>query len=292
MGTVIKKLFIRKKIVQKRKGLKIGIDFSLYLKKYLAVYKTDTGSPFSVKYMEKQIITSHFYGFFKNFSQIAEDNHLFFIIDDNFSLEIKKETRSKRKIIEEKREEKIKQYLQNPETLELARKQIRGRTNFVIDYPLLEKIFLEIGWQIIKAKEADSEKYGANLVVSGFLDYFITNDSDTLLFGSDYVTNYKVNRRKDLQLQVVSLGDTLLENKINYDVLVKAGIVSGTDYSSGIKNIGCFKSISYVKRNQFPKEVSYIYDYFTKPVTNVGEINSLTFSRELLVKWKTLLKIK
>lgn len=294
MGTKIKEIYVSRKIALDNEGLRIGVDFSLYLKKYLAVYKTLSGNPFTVTYKDKEVITSHLYGFIKNFFEISKNNKLAFILDWNFSLDIKKKTREDRQKKNQERQDRITEYLKDPKTFELAKKQIFSRTNYEIDYELVFEIFEDLGWTIIKAEVADAEKYGANLVKKGYLDYFITSDSDTLLFGSDYVKSFSVNNGK-LFLEVVSLEDTLYENNLTTTQLIQRGIISGTDYHPGIPGIGAVRSEKYLEEKGFDDSLIPYFNYFIEELSELKEIQQISLKEtniDNINKWKWILKIR
>ena len=291
MGTAVKTLYVSEKKVVPNKNLVIGVDLTLFIHKFFAVYKTRNAEPFATIIDNKKEYTSHLYGLFKSFEPISQNNTIVFIMDKNSSLGLKRNTREKRRSQTEKRERRIQKYLEDPRTFELAKKESMKRTHYIINQKLLEEVFRDVGWNLIYAELADAEKLGATMITKGILDYFITTDSDTLLFGSDYVKQIKVEGEQ-LKLEIISLNKTLEENKISYEELVKMGIIAGTDYSPGIPRIGPKKALAYLQNNKFPEELSEIYSYFTsrddielkKPLT-------LSFNKENYLKWVTKLNI-
>ena len=264
MGTNIRVKYVSRTIVIPNKELVIGIDLSIFIHKFFAVYKNTAGQPFSITLDQKKEYTSHLYGLFKTFGPLTTRNKLVFLLDWNPNLPLKEDIRTKRKIAAERREEKIKEYLKDPRTFTLAKEEVMRRTSYPVNFQLLEKVFSEVGWTLIKVRDIDAEKYGARLVSSSLIDYFITTDSDTLLFGSDYVKKWRVIE-DNIEMEVVSKEDTLKENNISYDTLIKGGIITGTDYSPGIKGIGPERVFNYLKEKELPAEFDEIYTYFTNP---------------------------
>jgi len=245
----------------------------------------------------KREYTSHLFGLFKRFSSLGKENQLVFILDWNSNLEIKKQIRAKREEEKKQRELRIEKYLEDIRTFSLAKAEIQRRTNFKINYEFLEEVFDSLGWILLKATEADAEKYGAKLVINKVLDYFVTTDSDTLLFGSDYVKNITKDSvdSSSYLFEICSLEDTLKENQVDYEVLVSAGVVTGTDYHKGVSGIGPRRAFRYLQKNRLDQEMMYIFKYFTQISEDIPkkiEVRKKEDYEIKLVFWKKKLDFK
>jgi 5'-3' exonuclease len=293
MGTVLKKLFLKKKKVEKRK-LIIGVDLNLFLFKYLAVYKTENLFPFTHIVDGSSEITSHLYGIFKKFGPLSEKVEFIFLIDWNRNeLPLKEEVRKKRKEAIQENNEKIKRFSSDQSTLMLAQKYLSRKTDYDINYSLLERIMNEVGWTYIKITDTEAEAAGAKMVAEGKIDYFYTNDSDCLLFGSDYLTDLTENRKDgSFELTITSLNDTLRERGLTEEELISCAVVAGTDYSKGIPMVGPIKSLKLIKDPSFelPPELKKIKEYFLKRPPSPSFQNT-NFNKECFISWKKKLGI-
>ena len=92
--------------------------------------------------------------------------------------------------------------------------------------------------------------------INSRIDYVLSPDADTLLFGSRKVIKRRKEKGKKNKLYVCDLEETLTENKISLKDLIKIGLILGTDFAPktggvGIKSI--FKKLpkSKLKNKKF-----------------------------------------
>lgn len=90
--------------------------------------------------------------------------------------------------------------------------------------------------------EAQASKMAAN----GFVDYVISDDYDTILFGApSTVRNFTSSK----QLEQLSLNDTLEKHNITHQQLIHLSLLCGTDYNDGIHGIGSKTALKKIKEH-------------------------------------------
>lgn len=90
---------------------------------------------------------------------------------------------------------------------------------------------LGVGW-VESEPEIEAEKLAVQLLRHKKIDYFITSDSDMILFGGDFI------RPVGKKLLLYSVGDILRHLDITHEQLIRMGIMLGTDFAPKTRGIG------------------------------------------------------
>ncbi|MDO5845014.1 MAG: flap structure-specific endonuclease, partial [Methanocorpusculum sp.] len=141
---------------------------------------------------------------------------------------------------------------------------------------------LGIPW--IQAPE-EGEAQSAFMVNEGDVTYAVSQDYDSLLFGtSNLVRNVTVSGKRKIRGRIVTvvperlmLGDVLSGLEITREELIQTALLIGTDYNSGVKGIGPKTAIKVVKDGNFferieesenSAEPETLINYFLNPPVN------------------------
>jgi flap endonuclease-1 len=81
-----------------------------------------------------------------------------------------------------------------------------------------------------------AEAQAARLCADGVVQYVISDDYDTLLFGSPRTVRNFTSASRSLEL--LDFSATLDEHGLTHKQLVEVGLLCGTDYNEGVKGIG------------------------------------------------------
>ena len=107
----------------------------------------------------------------------------------------------------------------------------------------------------------EAEKLGAHLVKTGIIDYFITNDSDALVFGSpNIIRNHTENGRK--VNSIYELKSILTDLNVTYEDFVKIGVILGCDFCKKTPRVGLKTVLKKYKDIVLTLEQKNAYNYF------------------------------
>jgi 5'-3' exonuclease len=127
------------------------------------------------------------------------------------------------------------------------------------------------------------------------MDYVMSLDTDTLLFGAKNLIKRNLNAKTDSKkLTEYNLNKLLMDNDINQDDLIKIGVILGSDFAEKTKGVGektvlrKFKDITLTKKQQ------EAFNLFKQKISkndikeiNVNNHNKIPFTNEK--KFKQLL---
>lgn len=106
---------------------------------------------------------------------------------------------------------------------------------------------------------SEGEAQAAHMVIRGDIDYVVSQDYDTLLFGSPIlVRNLTISGKRrihgravTIQPERIILSEVLADLGISRDQLIDIAILTGTDFNPGIKGIGAKTGLKKVKSGDF-----------------------------------------
>lgn len=168
--------------------------------------------------------------------------------------EIKKRCESKQKIIEKK----------------ITSNKPIDKVSFKITKEIIEEsIFIleNLGIEYcVSPKDIEAEKLGAYLLEIKKIDYLITNDSDSLTFGSsNIIRQQKINNKKTYSLYNL---DQILKNlNITYFDFVKISVILGSDFCEKTKGIGIKTVLKKYNNIELTEEQKLAYNYFISKVS-------------------------
>lgn len=140
-----------------------------------------------------------------------------------------------------------------------------------------------LGQDLIQA-ENEAEAQCAILCKTGQADIVLSEDSDTLIFGSPILA------KGGKELTLFNLDQILMELKLTMDQFIDLAILLGSDYGPGIKGIGKVKALEYItkfasiekiceeiknsEKFEIPANFEYekIRKFFRDPVVESGKI--------------------
>lgn len=107
----------------------------------------------------------------------------------------------------------------------------------------------------------EAEKLGSCLLKNGIIDYFITNDSDALPFGSTNILRYHTQNGTK-QYTLYELKTVLNDLNITYEEFVKICVILGCDFCKKTPRIGLKTILKKYKDTILTPEQIIAYDYF------------------------------
>ena len=273
-----------KDIVSKReidfpelKDKKLAFDANNVLYQFLSAIRGPDGKPLT---NSNGKITSHLMGLFSRTTKLMQYGIKPVFVFDGKPLELKSETRQKRREIKEKAAEKYAA-AKKAGDIDAMKKYAQQTTRLTADMISEAKELLTyLGIPTVQAL-SDGEAQAARLAIKGEVWAVASQDYDSLLFGSPLlIRNLTISQRRkiagtrstiQIKPEIVNLTDTLNNHGIDRSALVDAAILIGTDFNSGIKGVGPKTALKVVKEKRMEeyydllpryKEVS---ELFLKP---------------------------
>ena len=120
--------------------------------------------------------------------------------------------------------------------------------------------------------DGEAEGIASELCRLNYVDYVISEDMDSLPFGSSKLVRSCVDKsikRKDI-LSVFNLESILNELKLTHDQFIELCVLCGCDYCSNISKVGPIKSLQII--NKYKSINNYIEQ--TKPILPNNYINN------------------
>ncbi|MBT5021816.1 flap endonuclease-1 [Candidatus Woesearchaeota archaeon] len=204
-------------------------------------------------------ITSHLSGLFYRTTKLMSHNLKLSFVFDGEAPELKKKERQRRHQLKENAQKKYEDAKSKGDIEGM--KKFASRTSKLSREMVGEakELLSALGVPIIQAP-SEGEAQAAKMVESGDIDYAISQDFDSLLFGvPNMVRNLTISERKKLMGRVsyetikpetINLSENLNALGIDRDQLIALGMLVGTDFNiGGIKGIGPKNAIKLVKQH-------------------------------------------
>lgn len=298
MGTQIKCLLKSNEISLNDLNNKIlVIDSYNLLYQFLTTIRSREGS---LLMDSKGNITSHLVGLFSRITRLMQNNIKLIFVFDGEPPKLKEIERQRRKDIKIHAEKKYEKAVEE-ENIEEMRKYA-SRTTRLTEGIIEEskKLISALGLPIVQAP-SEGEAQAACIVKNKDADYCVSQDFDSLLFGSPkLVRNLSiVGKRKksglsytNIRPELIDLSENLNNLGIDQNQLIVLAMLVGTDYNiGGIKGIGPKNALKLVKKhksnfNALFKEVRWddFFDYPWKEVYDLFKKIPLTLDYSL--KWE------
>ena len=233
-------------------GKKIAIDAFNMLYQFLANIRQQDGTPLKDS---KGRITSHLSGLLYRVSNMIEVWIKPIFVFDGKPPEFKRaeiEERQKRRMEAEEK------WIEAIQAGEKYAKKYAQATSKVDEYVVeSSKTLLEyMGIPIVQAP-SEGEAQAAYLVLKGDADFTVSQDYDSLLFGSKRLArNLAITGKRklpgknvyvEIKPEVIELEKNLKKLGITREQLIDIAILIGTDYNEGVKGIGIKKAYKYIK---------------------------------------------
>jgi len=227
--------------LHKISGSKVAIDSSLFIYKMLTTIKMTSKDEEGNELKNVSHITGIFY---KTVNYLAVNIEPIYIFDG-------KPPDAKHGVIKERKEKSKanKELMLKAETQEekdkFEKQSFRMTREHIDD---IKKLLDLMGVSYLHAN-GEAEAYASELCRIGYVDYVVTEDMDTLAFGSPKMIRTNIDRklkRSDL-ISIIDLNKILETLGLSYDEFLDMCIMCGCDYCSNISRVGPAKSLAFIK---------------------------------------------
>ena len=303
MGADIGELLERDEVeLEYFSGKVIAIDAFNMLYQFLATIRQPDGTPLKDS---KGRITSHLSGLLYRVSNMVEAGIKPIFVFDGEPPEFKKaeiEERQRRRI---EAEEKWIKAVQAGEEYAKRYAQATARVDeYIVETS--KELLRYMGIPVVQAP-SEGEAQAAYMVLRGDADYTVSQDYDSLLFGSPRLArNIAITGKRklpgknvyvEIKPEVIELERNLNKLGISREQLIDIAILIGTDYNEGVKGIGIKKAYRYIKTygNIFKalkalrvdiENVEEIREFFLNPpVTDEYEIKFKDPNEEKIIEF-------
>lgn len=236
-------------------GKKIAIDAYNNLYQYLTIIRDRmTGEPLKDT---SGRVTSHLSGLLYRTSNLIEVGIRPVFVFDGKPPDFKKSTIEKREKVKEEAREKWKEALEKgEEAITYAQATTKLTEEMVED---AKKLLDAMGIPYIIA-ESEGEAQCAFMCSQKKVDFSVSQDFDSILFGSPYlirnlsITGKRKLPKKDTYIEIrpelIELHKVFSELGINREQLIIIGLLIGTDYNEGVEKIGPKTALKLVKEHK------------------------------------------
>ena len=222
-------------------GKRVAIDTSIFLYKSLSNYRHNG------EYLRNKggKIVSHLVGiFYKTIQYLSFGITPIYIFDGKPPIEKKELLIERSKKAEENK--KLSETATNPEeAVKHEKSSIRVKKHHIDD---IKQLFDLMGISYIHP-EGEAEAYASELCRIGYVDYVVTEDMDTLVYGCPRMIRNcldKTIKRNDV-VSIITLEDILTNFGMNMKEFVDMCILCGCDYCPTIPKVGTVRSFNYIK---------------------------------------------
>jgi len=298
MGTQIKCLLKSNEIsLNDLNNKTLVIDSYNLLYQFLTTIRSRDGS---LLMDSKGNITSHLVGLFSRTTKLIQNNIKLIFVFDGKPPRLKEIERQRRKEIKIHAEKKYEKAVEEENIEEM--KKYASRTTRLTEDIIKEskKLISALGLPIVQAP-SEGEAQAAYLAKKKEADYCVSQDFDSLLFGSPkLVRNLSlIGKRKKSGLsyetvnpEIIDLSENLNNLGIDQNQLIALAMLVGTDYNiGGIKGIGPKNALKLVKKygSDFEglfKDVKW-NEFFSYPWKEVYDLfKNIPIEKEYLIEWK------
>jgi flap endonuclease-1 len=191
-----------------------------------------------------------------------------FVFDGGFH-NFKESELEERRSSKESAKEKAKTAKKKGDVIKAARLESRSKSlndttiNATMDF--LDALDVQY---LVAPKSGESQ--AAGMVANGEWDFVVSDDYDSLLFGSpDTLRNFTSSSRP---YELLSLEKTMNMHELSREQLVDVAILCGTDYNDGVKGYGPKTSVSSVKESG---DIFGVLDDEGEHIENVEELRDI-----------------
>jgi len=298
MGTQIKCLLKSNEIsLNDLNNKTLVIDSYNLLYQFLTTIRSRDGS---LLMDSKGNITSHLVGLFSRTTKLMQNNIKLIFVFDGEPPKLKEIERQRRKEIKIHAEKKYEKAVEEENIEEM--KKYASRTTRLTEEIVEEskKLISALGLPIVQAP-SEGEAQAAYLAKKKGADYCVSQDFDSLLFGSPMlVRNLSlIGKRKKSGLsyttvnpELIDLSENLNNLGIDQNQLIALAMLVGTDYNiGGIKGIGPKNALKLVKKHgsdfdDLFKDVKWneFFDYSWKEVYDL--FKNMPVTNNYSIEWK------
>ncbi|OIO62573.1 flap endonuclease-1 [Candidatus Woesearchaeota archaeon CG_4_10_14_0_2_um_filter_33_10] len=298
MGTQIKCLLKSNEIsLNDLNNKTLVIDSYNLLYQFLTTIRSRDGS---LLMDSKGNITSHLVGLFSRTTRLMQSNIKLIFVFDGKPPKLKEIERQRRKDVKIYAEKKYEKAVEEENIEEM--KKYASRTTRLTESIIEEskKLISALGLPIVQAL-SEGEAQAACIVKNKDADYCVSQDFDSLLFGSPkLVRNLSIiGKRKKSGLsyttvspELIDLSENLNNLGIDQNQLIALAMLVGTDYNiGGVKGIGPKNALKLVKKHKSNfdalfKEIRW-NDFFDYPWEEVYDLfKKIPLNLDYQIKWE------
>jgi len=276
MGVALRDIIADYKIPVTWEGLAgvAAIDANNALYQFLTIIRQPDGTPLMDQHGR---VTSHLSGIlFRTANFLAKGIKPVFVFDGQPAV-LKQETIDGRRKIRDKAGEKWKEALERGDEAE-AYKQARSSTR--VDATIIgtsKELLRLMGIPVVQAP-GEGEAQAAYMVLKGDARYAVSQDYDTLLFGTPtLVRNLTVSGKRKIRGRTITvnperivLTEVLGGLQISREQLIEIGILVGTDFNAGVHGVGPKTGLKLVQKGEFEAKIKEnIPDFDPAPVIDL-----------------------
>ena len=237
-----------------------GVDAHNALYQFLSIIRQPDGTPLMDGAGR---ITSHLSGIlFRTVNFLEKGIRPVFVFDGK-PPEFKQETINERRLVRARADEAWKAALREGDMEEAYR---QASASARIDSHVIassHELLDLLGIPRVQAP-SEGEAQAAHMVRSGSITYAVSQDYDSLLFGSPVlVRNLTVSGRRKMRGRTITVNperivlSSLLDRLgITREQLVEIGILVGTDFNPGIRGVGGKTALKIVKNGEFESVIA------------------------------------
>jgi flap endonuclease-1 len=275
-----------------------AIDASNALYQFLTIIRQPDGTPLMDRHGR---VTSHLSGILFRMVNFLEKGIKPVFVFDGAPPEFKKATIEQRRQLRSEAKERWKEAAARGDEEE-AYRQARASTR--VDAEVIrtsQELLRLMGIPYLQAP-GEGEAQAAHMAAKGDVRYVVSQDYDTLLFGTPtLVRNLTVSGKRKIRGRTLTVSperiilSDLLENlHLTREQLVEIGILVGTDFNEGVTGIGAKTALRLVQKGDFSAKLKEklpefdpapVADFFLHPpVTDSYELAGERPDAEGIVK--------
>ncbi len=295
MGVNLEPILIKHKTALKDfSGNTVSVDAYNMLYQFLSGIRQPDGTPL----MDSSgNITSHLSGIFYRTIALMEDGLKPVYVFDGKPSPMKLKTLEERRMLKEKNEIELEKAIANQDVERIARlkRTINRITGDMIEES--KQLLKYMGLPYVQAP-SEGEAQASVMNRDGLVQGVISQDYDCLLFGARRVLrNFTIYGRRRISSrniyisvdpEYIDLQENLQNLGINRDQLIDIGILIGTDFNDGVRNVGPKTALNLIKKhgnienamkekNMEIPELEKIREIFKNP--DVSQENDIKFGK-------------
>lgn len=261
IGPLIKEYKDEFKLSNEYKHKRFGFDSYNILYQFLTSIRGIDGEPLKNKDGE---VTSHLNGLFYRLLNLKSNDIDMCFVFDGKSNSLKQKTKDKRQEIKEKAQENLdKATLEgNVSDIQKFSRQTVSLNKQIIDES--KELLNAMGVSYFDAP-SEAEAQISHMTANNLLDFTVSQDYDSLLFGSpNLVRNLTVSGKRkvpykniyvDILPEIINSNKLFEKLEITREKLIWMSILIGTDFNDKVEGIGPKTALKLVKENESFEEI-------------------------------------
>ncbi|MHA2407878.1 MAG: flap endonuclease-1, partial [Candidatus Ranarchaeia archaeon] len=261
------------------RGKKIAIDAYNAIYQFLAIIRQANGIPLMDS---KGQVTSHLSGlFYRTINLLERGITPVFVFDGKPSVLKIQEIQQRKRI----RSEAAAQFKQALKEGDMEKARVKGQASSKLTSSMVDeskKLLEYMGIPIVQAP-SEGEGQAAYLSSQGEVWAIGSQDYDAILYGAKrLVRNLTTRDRRKLpgknqwievKPEIIESQKILIDLEISQEQLVDIGILTGTDYNTGMPKVGPKTALKLIREHQTIEEVLKIKDEkFDHPIDEIRQI--------------------